>query len=782
MIKATSRTELEACLAELQNAEGQVTARLDKLVASHLEAFQAVNRLDVLRANLSSHVGTTRNISSSMLSEAATTANRISQAVKLLDLEQSRVKETLDVVEQVAELKACVLGVNGSMAAREWDNAAAYLSRASQIPPEITKGSFAEEIVPTAEIPDFPSVTLKRAADSLCGLFLREFQKAAEENDGAKFTRFFKLFPLIGRPDVGLDVYSRHIRQGVSSRARTNRNAGTGGAQNKDGFFYANVLTKLFEHIAQVVEGHGGLVEAHYGAHKMIRIMGGLQQEADVQGGITIDTWSDERNIDRRLTDIKSYAFSFLVQSFLPAQRPSAGTPRAGSPAKREAASRDSEDEGIDMRIVDGILSEAAVMLARWSSYVRFMATKSKGKNDDELVIPDFITDSNLTSKISEKLTTPFDLFSTFFFRRSIEKAFELDEIPVDLTLNLQKPLPSNPPFITSAVDDVMYIVSKVLNRSLATCQRPVVAAVIPTLARVLGSDFVGMIQRKMRDETFPRASVQGMLPPEDKVVTFLVLINSLDIAIDYVKRIVRSRTDPSASNDTSDPSPPLSESFPFATDVTFVTNTLLGLEQSFLQKATELANDGLQVAFGQCIKPRLRPLLADSFRDVDYQLSSNDVAELSRLRDEESGGAAVPDEDLVRMRFAHGWEAVMQPFKRLLTERNYERLLGSTLVYLASKVLEKRIWAYQDRLNELGAVRLERDVAGIASAAVRGERYALKEAFAKCAQIGLVMNMETEEWEELTREGAAEESGIVWRLDVDERARARSMIRPAVD
>jgi len=29
-------------------------------------------------------------------------------------------------------------------------------------------------------------------------LFLREFEKAAEEGDGSKVTRFFKLFPLIG--------------------------------------------------------------------------------------------------------------------------------------------------------------------------------------------------------------------------------------------------------------------------------------------------------------------------------------------------------------------------------------------------------------------------------------------------------------------------------------------------------------------------------------------------------------------------------------------------------
>jgi hypothetical protein len=105
-----------------------------------------------------------------------------------------------------------------------------------------------------AEVPDPPSVTLEAAAESLCGLFLREFEKAAKDGNGTKVTRFFKLFPLIGRSDVGLDVYGRYVCQGVSSRARSNLNAGTGGNQRKDSF-YANALTKLFEHIAQIVEG-----------------------------------------------------------------------------------------------------------------------------------------------------------------------------------------------------------------------------------------------------------------------------------------------------------------------------------------------------------------------------------------------------------------------------------------------------------------------------------------------------------------------------------------------
>lgn len=373
--------EIQATMAKLSQQEARVTARLDALVASQNALKHDLSRLDILRANLGSQAVSTRSISNAMLSQAASTAKRLSVAVNQLDLEQARVKATLDVVEQVAELKTCVLGVTGSMgAAQDWEAAATYLHRASQIPSHVLNGSFAEQIVPTAEVPDPPSVTLAQAADSLRVLFLREFEQAAKENNGPRVTRFFKLFPLIGKSDVGLDVYGRYVCQGVATRARSNLNAGTGGSQSTEGFFYANALTKLFEHIAQIVEHHGGLVELHYGEGRMVRIIERLQMEADVQGGILIDTWSDERSLDRKLTDIRSYAFTFLVQSFLPAPPARTGTPRSGSPMRKGASGESTahSEDSIDTKGIDGLLSEMTVMVARWSLYCRFIALKSK--------------------------------------------------------------------------------------------------------------------------------------------------------------------------------------------------------------------------------------------------------------------------------------------------------------------------------------------------------------------------------------------------------------------
>jgi hypothetical protein len=359
---------------------------------------------------------------------------------------------------------------------------------------------------------------------------------------------------------------------------------------------------------------------------------------------------------------------------------------------------------------------------------------------------------------------------ATFFFRRSVEKAFQLDEFPSDLNLNPAKPLGANPPFITSAVDDVMYIVNQVIQRSLSTSQRAVVGSVVPAVGRVLGSDFITMVQRKMRDESYPKPVIQGGLPPEDKVISFLVLTNNLDVANDYIKRILETHVGKKSQEGTNGATPsPLKDLFPFGHDAIFVENTLRSMEHSFTSKAGELLNDGIQVTFANVLKPRVRPIIAEAFRDIDYA----PVEESNGIRDDD---ADVDDADLVKSRFDRGWGALIRPIKRILTPANFDRLLSFAVNYLAG-ALEKRIRSYYGRVNELGAVRLERDVAGIVNAAVVGGKYGLRDAFTKCTQMTLIMNMEDDEWEEVVNNDLGE-SGIPWVLDAEERKRARAIVK----
>lgn len=416
--------------------------------------------------------------------------------------------------------------------------------------------------------------------------------------------------------------------------------------------------------------------------------------------------------------------------------------------------------------------------------------------------MPQFLKESTLFKKIGDRLISPFNTMTTFFFRRSVEKAFQLDEQPSGLTLNPQRPLKAEPPHITSAVDDIMYIVNKVLQQSLATSQIGVVTNVVPTLSRVLGSDFIGMTQRKMRDECYPRASHQGASPPEHIVISFLVLINDLDVAVDYIRRIIQNITESKKSVTNAEgqleETDQLHTSFPSRADANLVSQTLNSLSSTFEAKVNDLLTDGIQVVFNNIIKHRLRPILADAFRDIEYQPSS-DTAPLTTYdsdidSDDIDSDTAPPDTDpvtpreLVRPRFSTAWTELLAPISRILNTAAFDRVLTVTIAYL-SRLLEKRLWAYHGRLNALGATRLERDVSGLVSAAVSVDvpgaagsgasvsgRYRHREAFARCVQMVLVMGMDDDEWDDVLRGG--ETADVLDKLSGKERRRVRGMVR----
>jgi conserved oligomeric Golgi complex subunit 4 len=385
--------------------------------------------------------------------------------------------------------------------------------------------------------------------------------------------------------------------------------------------------------------------------------------------------------------------------------------------------------------------------------------------------MPDVVTKCNLNRKVGEKLTTPYNTMMTFFFRRSVEKAFQLDEQPSGLSLSMSKHIDTNPPYIISAVDDVMYVVNAVIQKSISTAQRDVVASVVPTIGRVLGSDFVGMVQRKMRDESYPKPLVQGGFPPEDRIVQFIVLINSLDTANEYLTRIISSRT---GGGEGGADNAALKESFPFDRDVIFVSTALSALLSSFTTKTTELMNEGLQVLFNMVVKLRLRPVLSEAFRDVDYSLTEEELAEVAEQNDESEEQLL----EMVSRRFDHGWDALMKPVARLMTPHTFTVLHDLTARYLA-RVLEQRAW--KSRASAFGVIRMERDFSGIVGTVARGN-YGVRELFARASQILMVANMERDEWEELAAAGdgdvdGATEDGMIWVLTDEERRRARNLV-----
>jgi conserved oligomeric Golgi complex subunit 4 len=206
-----------------------------------------------------------------------------------------------------ADRQSSILGVHDAMERQDWDAAATCLHQASLLDPSIISGSLAMAAVPTSEIPDHPTVFLSQASDALYKLFLREFDAAAKTKDEERITRFFRLFPLIGKEIEGLDVYGRFVCGIIAGRSRAamtqcnDLNVLALKLASSNAMFYATTLTGLFENIARIVETHTSIVDKFYGTGKMVRVIQRLQGECDRQGGIILDSLWDERNLQRKV-------------------------------------------------------------------------------------------------------------------------------------------------------------------------------------------------------------------------------------------------------------------------------------------------------------------------------------------------------------------------------------------------------------------------------------------------------------------------------------------------
>lgn len=380
---------------------------------------------------------------------------------------------------------------------------------------------------------------------------------------------------------------------------------------------------------------------------------------------------------------------------------------------------------------------------------------------------------------MTDKIIGPFNSMMTFYLLRSVEKAFQLDEQPSGLVLKYDRPFEplSEPPYISSVVDDLMYVVDKALRQAITTGQLAVVMNAVSTMSRVMGSEFIGMIQRKMRDEHYPRP-ISGGVPAENTVIAFLILINDLDMATEYVQKLVMAQLEQDPNGHDQ-----FVQVFPIESDANSARKNLRAFSSSFEAKASELINDGLIIVHNNVVKNHLRMILFDAFADADYRPPSTEAYMHEEDQANPDGLAAVGS---VACRFEEDWIKLMFPLSRVLTPRSLDVLLEASLTAL-SRLLEKRIWGYHGHVNPLGSVRLERDVRRVVKIAislggrrwVRSHGLGFEKIFERCIEIVRIMALEEEEWIALKREYEAvptDENGEDV-LTMEEKHKARAAV-----
>ncbi|ORX74215.1 hypothetical protein DL89DRAFT_11849 [Linderina pennispora] len=184
------------------------------------------------------------------------------------------------------------------------------------------------------------------------------FEAAASNGNTREISRCFRLFPQLGEELRGLDMYAEFLCGLVGDKARV--------AAEAKANVYALRLTRLFEVIAVVVDNHFPVVEAHYGAGRMIRVIQRLQLEGAKRASMALDFFEEERHVKRRLAQIRQIDAS--------AARSKARMLGDGERPGRASEEVVTED---DLREITSILTELVLIARQIAMFSRFLESRA---------------------------------------------------------------------------------------------------------------------------------------------------------------------------------------------------------------------------------------------------------------------------------------------------------------------------------------------------------------------------------------------------------------------
>jgi len=153
---------------------------------------------------------------------------------------------------------------------------------------------------------------------------------------------------------------------------------------------------------------------------------------------------------------------------------------------------------------------------------------------------------------------------------------------------------------------------------------------------------------------------------------------------------------------------------------------------------------------FNQLMRPKLRNLITDVYKDVSYVL------------DDDSYSAA-EYQDVVRKRFIKAWEGLVDGYKDTFTESNYRLFFGLVLDVIL-RPWEKFVMGF--KFTELGAIRFDRDLRAITTYLSSQTAFGdAREKFLRLQQLSTILNLDSEEDVDEFYDG----SGITWKLNAQE-------------
>jgi hypothetical protein len=342
-------------------------------------------------------------------------------------------------VTDILDLKACTDGVKEALAEEDYETAAGHIHRYLIMDKASLNMNSAATDVAEKNSLEQAILSLQEAESKLKIIVDEKYDAAVLSGDLPQAERFFKIFPLIGQHEAGLEKISTYLCKQVVEAANKNLQIAlnTDKQDKRWNIIFADTLILVFETIAHIVEAHQPLVETYYGHGRMFTFVKNIQKECDRQVVRILAEFRKQRKLD--------YLFRIIQQSM------SQGSTMTGS-------------DRIDPRDLDILLAEITLINARCELYLNFLRKRilsdietsfpkkdtteaSESLDKQKSNIESFLNNCQLTCSIQE-LIGQYTIFEDYFMIENINKAISMDTTP-------------NDSLTSSIVDDVFFILKK---------------------------------------------------------------------------------------------------------------------------------------------------------------------------------------------------------------------------------------------------------------------------------------------------------------------------------
>lgn len=694
----TDITEVQQAYAQIHLHEQKLNNELDAILENQPRLDAKMNSLQNVIPNLQLVMRDAQHLHG-MISNTSDLAEKVSSKVRLLDQVKNRVQETIKRVDDILDLKACVDGVQTALNTENYEQAAAHIHKYLNLDEdklkEITRDS--EEGSDLAG----SFALLHEAEVKLKSIVCDKFETAISNGDRNSVERFFKIFPLLGQHQLGLEKYAEYLCSQIAVHCQRNLDNAVAikESERQANVVFANTLTLLFEKIARMVEEHQPSVETYYGPGKMFILLQAMQVECDKQASQVVDQFVIKRQFKEKFKSVQN------SQTF------------KGSSANMER---------YDPRELDVVLREVVVMNARAEMYLKFIEKRIKDdienipeeeKTEEIMVIQEKVISNCELSKKMQELIGNYIYMEEYFMRETVMKAVKMDASEGG----------DDEAVTSSMVDDVFFIVQKAVRRALSSSSVDGTCAMLNHACALLSSDYRDVLTSRLK-AGFPSGSLDfsGMLQGKIQVgysstaentaarKAFLVTLNNLEVSSDNIMKLKKDlEVECERILAFTEPSKLKLESC--LADLMNTSNIFKGLLQ-----------EGIYQLCSTAVIPRLKPLI-DGFNSTSHNIS-----------EEEFSFYEVNDPFV--QSFITSLDSMLTSFKGPLTTANYDSLVSMAATEITNQ-LETSVM--KASFNRLGGLQFDKELRSLVGYLTAVTQWTIRDKFARLTQIATILNLE---------------------------------------